>query len=46
MKEIINDIIEIIYGSKPKRKRARDKNGRYKGDDKSTKNINEAWEIE
>jgi len=24
-------------------KRARTKRGRYKGDDKSTKNVNEAW---
>ena len=24
-------------------KRARTKHGRYKGDDKSTKNVNEAW---
>jgi len=25
------------------KKRARDKRGRYKGDDKSTKDVNEAW---
>ena len=43
MIEVLDEILEIIYGSKPKR--ARDDNGRYKGDDKSTKNINEAWEI-
>ena len=45
MIEVLDEILEIIYGSKPKPKRARDDNGRYKGDDKSTKNINEAWEI-
>ena len=46
MKEIIDDILELIYGSKPKkkRKRARNKNGTFKGDNKATKDINEAWE--
>ena len=29
---------------KPKRKRARKKDGTYKGDDKSTPDVNEAWE--
>ena len=29
-----------------KRKRARTKDGRYRGDDKSTPDINEAWENE
>tara|TARA_R110000824_G_scaffold327843_1_gene514689 strand:+ start:316 stop:516 length:201 start_codon:yes stop_codon:yes gene_type:complete len=29
---------------KPKRKRARGLKGRYKGDDKSTPDVNEAWE--
>ena len=50
MKEVIDELLEIIWGSKPKskpkRKRARNKNGTYKGDDKSTKDINEAWENE
>ena len=43
--ETIHDMIEIITGKRPeevKPKRARTK-GRYKADDKSTKNINEAW---
>ena len=31
---------------KPKRKRARNKDGTYKGDDKSTPDVNEAWENE
>ena len=31
---------------KPKRKRARKKDGTYRGDDKSTPNVNEAWENE
>ena len=31
---------------KPKRKRARKKDGTFKGDDKSTPNVNEAWENE
>ena len=50
MKEIIDELLEIIWGSKPKskpkRKRARNKDGTYKGDDKSTKDVNEAWENE
>ena len=32
---------DIIGYDEPKR--ARTKRGRYKGDDKSTKNVNEAW---
>ena len=42
----IHDIIEVISGKRPetpKPKRARGKKGRYKKDDKSTKNYNEAW---
>ena len=31
---------------KPKRKRARKKDGTYRGDDKSTPDVNEAWEDE
>ena len=31
---------------KPKRKRARKADGTYRGDDKSTPNVNEAWENE
>ena len=30
----------------PKRKRARKADGTYRGDDKSTPNVNEAWENE
>jgi len=44
--ETINDIVEIITGKRPeeeKPKRARTKKGRYKGDDLSTKDFNEAW---
>tara|TARA_Y100001938_G_scaffold73749_2_gene102146 strand:- start:9097 stop:9243 length:147 start_codon:yes stop_codon:yes gene_type:complete len=46
MQEIIDDILELIYGSKPKkkRKRARNKDGTFKGDNKATKDVNEAWE--
>tara|TARA_E500000318_G_scaffold2984_1_gene3564 strand:- start:294 stop:488 length:195 start_codon:yes stop_codon:yes gene_type:complete len=43
--ETIHDMIEIISGKRPeepKPKRARTK-GRYKADDKSTPNVNEAW---
>ena len=31
---------------KPKRKRARKADGTYRGDDKSTPDVNEAWESE
>ena len=44
--DAINEILEIIWGSdkeEEKPKRARTKKGRYKADDKSTKDINEAW---
>ena len=44
--DAINEILEIIWGSEKeekKPKRARTKKGRYKGDDKSTPDINEAW---
>jgi hypothetical protein len=43
--EVINDMVEFITGERPeepKPKRARTK-GRYKADDKSTPNVNEAW---
>lgn len=35
---------DMATTKKPKRKRARKKDGTYIGDDKSTPNINEAWE--
>jgi hypothetical protein len=34
----------MMTKEKPKRKRARTKEGRYRGDDKSTPDVNEAWE--
>ena len=43
--EVINDMVEFITGERPeepKPKRARTK-GRYKADDKSTPDVNEAW---
>ena len=47
--ELVDEIYEMIMGTerrpKPtKRKRARKKDGTYRGDDKSTPNVNEAWE--
>ena len=36
----------MITKVKQKRKRARTKDGRYRGDDKSTPDVNEAWENE
>ena len=47
--EAINDMVEFITGERPeepkpkKRKRARKKDGTFRGDDKSTPNVNEAW---
>ena len=42
-KEIVDYILEIIWGESVKPKRARTKKGRYKADDKSTPDVNEAW---
>mgnify|MGYP001161422132 CR=1 FL=1 len=49
--EFVKWLNEIVFGKeekqKPKkRKRARKKDGTFKADDKSTPNINEAWEDE
>jgi len=43
--ELVDNIWEMVFGTKrrPEPKRARTKKGRYKADDKSTKNVNEAW---
>ena len=43
--KLVDDIWEMVFGTerRPKPKRARTKKGRYKADDKSTKNVNEAW---
>tara|TARA_Y100001963_G_scaffold152164_1_gene236430 strand:+ start:1429 stop:1647 length:219 start_codon:yes stop_codon:yes gene_type:complete len=53
--ELVDDIWELVFGTvrRPevkfkhamtkKPKRARTKDGRYRGDDKSTKEFNEAW---
>ena len=50
-KELVTYIQELIFGAeqKPepkKRKRARKSDGTFKSDNKSTPNINEAWEKE
>jgi len=42
-KEIVDYILEIIWGKEVKPKRARTKSGRYKKDNKATKDVNEAW---
>ena len=49
--EWVQELTELVFGkeekSKPKkRKRARKKDGTFRGDDKSTPNVNEAWENE
>ncbi len=46
IEEVLKDILDITWGSEKeekKPKRARTKKGTYKGDDKSTKDVNEAW---
>ena len=49
--ECVEDLSDFVFGKeqKPKtkkRKRARKKDGTFRGDDKSTPNVNEAWENE
>ena len=43
--ELVDDIWKIVFGTerRTKPKRARTKKGRYKADDPSTPNINEAY---
>ena len=40
--EWVQELTEFVFGTEEKPKRARTK-GRYKADDKSTPNVNEAW---
>ena len=44
--QLVDDIWEMVFGTKrrSKPKRARTLKGKFKGDDKSTKDYNEAWE--
>ena len=49
--EWVRELSDFVFGveEKPKpkkRKRARKKDGTFRGDDKSTPNVNEAWENE
>ena len=41
--EFVKWFNELVFGEEEKPKRARGKKGRYKADDKSTKDVNEAW---
>ena len=41
--EAINDMINLIWGTDSEPKRSRTKRGRFVADDKSTKDVNEAW---
>ena len=43
-KQFVDGVWEMVFGTErwPKPKRARTK-GRYRADDKSTKDVNEAW---
>ena len=43
IKEVIDHVLELIWGKEYEPKRARTKRGRFAADDKSTKDINEAW---
>ena len=42
-KELVKWFEELVFGVEEKPKRARTKKGTYKADDKSTKDVNEAW---
>jgi len=41
IKEVIEDMLELIWGKEPTR--ARNSKGQFVADDKSTKGVNEAW---
>ena len=41
--EVIDDILELIWGKRPKPKRIRNEKGQFMADDWSTKDKNEAW---
>jgi hypothetical protein len=41
--EFVKWFDELVWGTKAEPKRARTKKGTYKADDKSTKDVNEAW---
>ena len=41
--EWVQELTELVFGKEEKPKRARGPKGRYKGDDKSTPDVNEAW---
>ena len=41
IKEVIDDLLELIWGKEYKR--ARNSKGQFVADDKSTKGVNEAW---
>ena len=43
IKEVIDHVLELIWGKESEPKRSRTKRGRFIADDKSTKDINEAW---
>ena len=43
IREVIDNILELIWGKEPKPRRSRTRRGRFVADDKSTKDINEAW---
>ena len=41
IKEVIDDLLELIWGKEYKR--ARNEKGQFVADDKSTKDVNEVW---
>ncbi len=41
--EFVKWFEELVFGTQEKPKRARGKKGRYKADDPTTKDVNEAW---
>ena len=44
IKALDKEMSMMYTKQKPKRKRARKKDGTYRGDNKSTPDVNEAWE--
>ncbi len=43
IEKILKELNDIIWGTEPEPKRARTKKGRYKADDPTTKDYNEAY---
>jgi hypothetical protein len=42
-KSVMQDVLELIWGTEDAPKRSRGNKGRFKADNKATKDVNEAW---